>query len=157
MKTGNLSADNFKKILDLNGSAPEPAIRSGDTVQPCLDSCQLVTTLMCNMCAICLPELPNQLESVILNIGCPVVRKDERAVYCHVITKFSGIGRFTCHGAPQARFARQSSAINVWRVCQTRVYKSLIGNLARHSFSLFDRNKTQPQTSKTSEQRLAYH
>ena len=40
-----------------------------------------------------------------------------------------------------------------------RVHKSLIyiGNLARHSFSLFDRNKTQPQTSKTSEQRLAYH
>ena len=38
-----------------------------------------------------------------------------------------------------------------------RVYKSLIGNLARHSFSLFDRNKTQPQTSKMSEQRLAYH
>ena len=40
---------------------------------------------------------------------------------------------------------------------QTRVHKSLIyiGNLARHSFFLFDRNKTQPQTSKTSEQRLA--
>ena len=47
--------------------------------------------------------------------------------------------------------------INTWRVCQTRVHKSFIGNLARHSFSLFDRNKTQPQTSKTSEQRLASH
>ena len=48
--------------------------------------------------------------------------------------------------------------INTWRVCQTRVHKSLIGNvIARHSFSLFDRNNTQPQTSKTSEQRLAYH
>ena len=35
--------------------------------------------------------------------------------------------------------------------CQTRVDKSLIGNLARHSFSFFDRNKTRPQTSKTSE------
>ena len=35
--------------------------------------------------------------------------------------------------------------------CQTRVHKSLIGNLARHSFSLFDRNKTRPKTSKTSE------
>ena len=48
---------------------------------------------------------------------------------------------------------------NTWRVYQTRVHKSLIyiGNLSRHSFSLFDRNKTQPQTSKTSEQRLAYH
>ena len=40
---------------------------------------------------------------------------------------------------------------------QTRVHKSFIGNLARHSFSLFDRNKTQPQASKTREQRLAYH
>ena len=41
--------------------------------------------------------------------------------------------------------------INNWRVCQTRVHKSLIGNLTRHSFSLFDRNKTHAQTSKTSE------
>ena len=49
--------------------------------------------------------------------------------------------------------------INTGRVCQTPVHKSLIyiRNLARHSFSLFDRNKTQPQTSKMSEQRLAYH
>ena len=39
--------------------------------------------------------------------------------------------------------------INTWRVCQAWVHKSLIGNLTRHSFSLFDRNKTQPQTSKT--------
>ena len=48
---------------------------------------------------------------------------------------------------------------NTWRVCQTLVHKSLIyiGNLARHSFSLFDWNKTQPQTSKTSEQRVASH
>jgi len=49
--------------------------------------------------------------------------------------------------------------IDTWRVCKTRVHKCLIyiGNLARHSFSLFDRNKTQPQTSKTSEKRLANH
>ena len=48
MKTSKLSADNFKKILDLDGSTPEPAIRSGDTGQriPCFDSCQLMTTLM---------------------------------------------------------------------------------------------------------------
>ena len=32
--------------------------------------------------------------------------------------------------------------------------KPLGPGYARHSFSLFDRNKTQPQTSKTSEQRL---
>ena len=50
----NLTADNFKKILNLDGSAPEPPIRSGDTGQriPCSDSCQLITTLMWNMCAI---------------------------------------------------------------------------------------------------------
>ena len=29
----------------------------------------------------------------------------------------------------------------VWRVSHTRVHKSLIGTLARHSFSLFDRYK----------------
>ena len=29
MKTSNLSADNFKKVLDLDGSTPEPAIWSG--------------------------------------------------------------------------------------------------------------------------------
>ena len=50
----NLSADNFKKILDLDGWKREPASRSGDTGQqvPCFDSCQLITTLMCNMCTI---------------------------------------------------------------------------------------------------------
>ena len=42
------------KILDLDGSTPEPAIRSSDTGQriPCFDSCQLITTLMSNMCAL---------------------------------------------------------------------------------------------------------
>ena len=45
-ETGNLSADNFKKIFDLDGSTLEPAVRSGDTGQrmPCFDSCQLITT-----------------------------------------------------------------------------------------------------------------
>ena len=49
-----------------------------------------------------------------VNIGMPVVRTDGRSVYGHVITKFSRMGsllRFLTHGAPQARFARQSSAI----------------------------------------------
>ena len=65
MKTSNLSADNFKKILDLDGSTPKPAIRSGDTGQriPCFDSCQLITKLMCNMCAIsCAPKLARKCE-----------------------------------------------------------------------------------------------
>ena len=33
MKTSNLSADNFKKILDLDWLIPEPAIWSGDAGQ----------------------------------------------------------------------------------------------------------------------------
>ena len=49
-ETGNLSANNFKRILDLDGWTLEPAVRSGDTGQqiPCFDSCQLITALMCN-------------------------------------------------------------------------------------------------------------
>ena len=47
------------------------------------------------VCNISLPVLPNQLGSVRLNVGCPVVRTDGPAVYGHVITKFSGMGRFT--------------------------------------------------------------
>ena len=49
-----------------------------------------------------------------VNIGMPVVRTDGRSVYDHVITKFSrmvSLPYFLTHGAPQARFARQSSAI----------------------------------------------
>ena len=40
-----------------------------------------------------------------VNIGMPVVRMDGRSVG-HMITKFSGMGRFISHGAPLARFAR---------------------------------------------------
>ena len=38
-------------ILDLNGSIPELTIRSGGTGRqiPCFDSCQLITTWMCNI------------------------------------------------------------------------------------------------------------
>ena len=63
MKASNLSADNFKKVFDLDGSTPGPAIRPGDTGQwkPCFDSCQLITTLMCNICvkyqSSCAPKL----------------------------------------------------------------------------------------------------
>ena len=42
------SADNFKKILDLDGLTLEPMVWSGDTGRriPCFDSCQLITTLI---------------------------------------------------------------------------------------------------------------
>ena len=54
LKTSHLSADNFKKIHDLDGWKPDPTIRSSDTGQriPCFDSCQLITTLMSNMGAL---------------------------------------------------------------------------------------------------------
>ena len=66
---------------------------------------------MQDVCNISLAVLPNWLESERLNIGCPVVQMDGRAVYGHLITKFSGMGDFLTHGAPQARFARQSSTM----------------------------------------------
>ena len=68
MKASNLSADNFKKVFDLDGSTPGPAIRPGDTGQrkPCFDSCQLITTLMCNICvkyqSSCAPKLASKCE-----------------------------------------------------------------------------------------------
>ena len=45
-----LSADNFKKVLYFDGSTLEPTVWSSDTGQQisCFDSCQLITTLMCN-------------------------------------------------------------------------------------------------------------
>ena len=81
MKTSNLSADIVKKILDLDGPTPEPAIRTGDTGQqiPCFDSCLLITASMCNnVCNINFPMLSNELESEKLNIGSPVVQTDGR-------------------------------------------------------------------------------
>ena len=104
MKKNKLSADNFKKILELDGSTPEPAIRLGNTGQriPCFDSCQLNTTSMCN-------QLSPGLESVRVNIGIPVVRTDGRSVprsVGHVITQFFGMVNLFAHGASLGRFAR---------------------------------------------------
>ena len=62
--------------------------------------------------------VPRLVESVRVNIGMPVLRTDGRtdgrSVYGHVFIKFSRMGslpHFLIHGAPQARLARQSSAI----------------------------------------------
>ena len=51
LKTSNLSADNLKKKLDLDGSIPEPAMRAANTGQqiPCFNSRQLLKTWMCNI------------------------------------------------------------------------------------------------------------
>ena len=98
MKTRNLSADNFKKILVLDESTPEPAILSSDTGQriPCFESCQLITTCVQHQCS-CAPKLARKCE---IEHWFPC-GADGRAgcgrctVYGHVITKFSGMGRFT--------------------------------------------------------------
>ena len=63
LKTSNLSADNFKNILDLDVPTPERAIRSSDTGQriPCFHSCQLITTLMHYQFS-CAPKLARKYE-----------------------------------------------------------------------------------------------
>ena len=54
---------------------------------------------------------PKLAKSVRVNIGFPVVRTDGRAVYDHVITKFSGMGRFTKQwGSAHARASRARGA-----------------------------------------------
>ena len=74
-------------------------------------------------------------------------------IYCAVILGYSLALRVTFCGAvvlivmDQQTFVKRGWSykmritacvyINTWRVCQTRVHKSLIGILARHSFSLF--------------------
>ena len=94
-----------EKIHDLDGSTPEPAIGSGDTGQqiPCFDSCQLLTTLMCNQWA---PKVVRKCESKHW-YACGADRRSlARSVYGHVITKFSGMGRlphFLSYGAPPTR------------------------------------------------------
>ena len=81
MKTSNLSADNFKKVLDLDGLTPEPAIWSGDTGQriPCFDSCQLITILMCNQFP---PGLPG-FSSLDVGVGLFIL-KSRRNHYSYV-------------------------------------------------------------------------
>ena len=55
---------------------------------------------------------PKLAKSVRVNIGYPVVRTDgRRSVYGHVVTKFSGMGRFTkLWGSVHARASRARGA-----------------------------------------------
>ena len=101
--------------LDLDGSTPEPAIGSGDTVQriPCYDSCQLITTLMCNMRAIsvflCSQTSYWDWTLVFLWCGRTGGRADGRCTVTWLPNFLRWVDLLT-YGAPQARFARQSSA-----------------------------------------------
>ena len=114
-KTFNLSADNFKKYSTLDGPTPEPAIRSGDTGQ------QIPWFTAINWsqhwCAIGVQYqfsyAPKRARKCEIKHWFPC-GVDGRAVYGHVITKFSGMGRFTypwCSAG--ALRARSSAAITV--------------------------------------------
>ena len=137
MKT-NLSADNFKKIVDLNELIPESVIGSGGTGQwiPCFDSCQtsqLITTWISNI------RLHLGFQTMTFNIGFPVVQMDGRSGswsgYSQVITKlFSRMDRFTyLWGSPGAHGAlllsstvgkSQQKHKNVQVDCQTSIQPS---------------------------------
>ena len=91
MKTSKLSADNFKKILDLDGSTPEPEIRSGDTGQLSIDD-----NIDVQSASSWAPKVARKCESKHwYACGADGRAAGGRAVYGHVITKFSGMGRFT--------------------------------------------------------------
>ena len=72
-----LSADNFKKYLTTTRSTPEPAIRSSDTGQRvlCFDSCQLIKTLMSNMCALSVFLCSQTSKSMRLNVVRDLVKQ----------------------------------------------------------------------------------
>ena len=88
---------------------------------PCFDNCQLITTLMCNMCvqyqSSCAPKLGRKCEDwtlVTLWCGRTGVRMDGRAGgRCTVmwLPNFLEWVDLLTHGALQAGFARLSSAI----------------------------------------------
>ena len=92
-----MSADTFKKTLELSGSIPEPAIRSGDTGQQkhYFDSCQLIKTWAYNI----------RLQAPILARKCEIKhwyacgaeegKKVGCSVYGHVIAEFSSRDRFS--------------------------------------------------------------
>ena len=92
MKTSNLSADDFKEVLELNGSTLEPAIRSGDTGQriPCFDNIDVQST------SPWAPKVVRKCESKHwFSCGMDGRRSVGQSVYGHVITKFSEVDRFT--------------------------------------------------------------
>ena len=65
MKTSNLSADNIKKVLNLDGLTPEPVIRSGYAGQqiPCFDSCQSDHNIDAQLASSWVPKVVRKCES----------------------------------------------------------------------------------------------
>ena len=103
--------DNFKK------TRPEPAIRPGDTGQriPCFDSCQLITTLMYSFL---LGSLGSQSSRKCESKHWYAYGADGQSGGRSVVvrsrdSRVDSLPQFLAHGAPQSRFARQSSAISL--------------------------------------------
>ena len=96
LKSSNLSADSFKKTLELSGPIPEPAILSGDIGQQIhyFEGCQLIKTWMYNI-RLQAPKLARKYE---IKHWCACGadgRKVEWSVSGPVIGKFSRMNRFS--------------------------------------------------------------
>ena len=105
LKTKKWSAENFKKMCNLDELAPEPTKRSCDTGQliPCFDSCQLLTIIWMSIIKLNTRyRPPHSLERLTFHIiGFPAVRTDGQT-HSHMITKISQVDRlpnFHGHGA----------------------------------------------------------
>ena len=96
MKSINLSVDTFKKTLELRGSIPEPAIRSGDAGQQkhYFDSCQLIKTGMYNI-RLQAPKLAGKCDIKHWYACGADGQKVGWSVYGHVIAEFSRRDRFS--------------------------------------------------------------
>ena len=83
--------------------------------------------------------VPKLAKSVRVNIGCPVVRTDgRRSVYGHVITKFSGMGRFTkLWGSAHEREARAWSSAMIIKLVARRVLLHVVLRLFHSLTSSF--------------------
>ena len=91
-----MSADSFKKTLELSGPIPEPAILSGDIGQQIhyFEGCQLIKTWMYNI-RLQAPKLARKYE---IKHWCACGadgRKVEWSVSGPVIGKFSRMNRFS--------------------------------------------------------------
>ena len=127
MKSSNLSADTFKKTLELSGSQwiPEPAIGSGDTGQQkhYFDSCQLNKTWMYNI-RLQAPKLARKCEIKHWYACGADGRKVGWSVYGHVIAEFSKMDRCSNFKHYVTSMDRQMSP-QYTQVMMVSVYSSL--------------------------------
>ena len=92
-----------KKMVDLDGLTPEPAIRTGDTGQQIPFLSIDHSTDVQYECNISFPVFPNSLESVRLKIGFPVVRRTRGLCRITWLPNFLGWVDLLTYGAPLPR------------------------------------------------------